>query len=165
MKKKIDDVRKALKNETYYCALALALTFPDICCHIENGLSAEQNAIGEQYINWVNTHIDSDFFQFPATGFNVQTFGGEMCYSLRCKVLHAGHTDVTNKRLNVTVDKFKLTFPDDPDYFHGFRYMNNHNGETITHIGIDYLCECLCDAAEKFYNSWSNKADFNNFSF
>lgn len=165
MKKKIADVRKALENKTYYCALALALTFPDICCHIENGLSANQNTNRTQYINWVNTHIDDEDFKFPMAGFEAQTFGGEMCYSLRCKVLHAGNTDVANKELNVTVDDFLLTFPGKAHYYHGFRYGEHGSGKTSTSIGIDYLCECLCDAAEKFYESWPNKEDFNSFSF
>lgn len=117
------------------------------------------------YIAWVNSHLPAEDFESPVSGFNAQTFGGEMCYSLRCKVLHNGITDVNNQGLGVSVDSFKLTFPGNDDYYHGYRYIENNSGQLITHIGIDYLCESLCNAAEQFYNAYPNKADFDLHSF
>ena len=92
-----------------------------------------------------------------------------MCYSLRCKVLHNGNTEVNNSQLGVSVDKFLLTTPKDNMYYYGYRYeeKNGFDGTITksTYIAIDYLCERLCDAAEEFYNSWGNKADFDKHSF
>lgn len=98
-------------------------------------------------------------------GFETQTFDGEMCYSLRCKVLHNGNTEVTNPKLKVLVDSFELLKPDDQDYKPGYTYIKKTQPDgtvkVITCIAIDYLCECLCDMAEQFYNGWANnKQDF-----
>lgn len=162
MIKKINDIRNALNNGTYYCALALALTLPDICGQVENHLkSGDRNS----YIKWVNDYIEEKDYKSPLAGFEAQEFTGEMCYSLRCKVLHNGNTDVKNEKLNVFVDDFILTFPSDKNYYNGFVYIEKANGKTITHIGIDYVCERICDAAEKFYNNWPCKEDFEKYSF
>ena len=162
MKKKIKDIRNALKNETYYCALALALTLPDICGQVENHLKAGDR---NSYIKWVNKHIEEKDFQTPFPGFEKQRFTGEMCYSLRCKVLHNGNTDVKNESLKVNVDEMLLTFPGDKNYFNGYVYTNDANGKTVTHLGIDYVCKSICEAVEKFYESWEHKEDFDKYSF
>jgi hypothetical protein len=147
----------------------LALTFPDICCQVENRLPDNQNSNRTMYINWVNNHVDFEDFHFPLSGFEPQTFTGEMCYSLRCKVLHNGNTDVNNARLGVIVDDFILTTPKDEMYYHGYKYCEKQESDgkikKITYIAIDYLCERLCDSAEKFYNEWECKADFDKHSF
>ena len=97
-------------------------------------------------------------------GLYTQTFYGEMCYSLRCKVLHNGNTEVTNPKLKVLVDSFELLKPDDQDYKPGYTYINKTQPDgtvkMITCIAIDYLCERLCNMAEQFYNGWANKQDF-----
>lgn len=165
MQKKIKDIREALGNKTYYCALALALTLPDICCKVEKGLLSGENSDRNMYIAWIDKYVRFDDFHFPISGFEEQTFDGKMCYSLRCKVLHNGNTDVKNLTLNVTVDDFKLTLPNDKNYYNGFKYAEESNGKTITYIGIDYLCNRLCDVAEQFYHNWGNKSDFDKFSF
>lgn len=159
---KIEDVRKALKGGAYYSATALALTFPDICCRVENGLKNGEKTTRSMYIDWVNKHMKFDDFHFPMKGFETQTFGGEMCYSLRCKVLHNGNTEVKNEELKVMVDEFRLMLPSDPDYYHGYTYIEGENGKTATCIGIDYLCEMLCDAAEEFYSARKGKSDFSS---
>ena len=139
------------------------MTLPDICAQVENNIK-ESNKV--HYINWINNHMDKDDFHFPSSRFETQTFSGEMCYSLRCKVLHNGNTNVRNSKLNVFVDDMILTKPNDDNYYHGYRYEEKikSNGKKVyrTFIGIDYLCERICDAVEKFYNEWQNKTDFDS---
>lgn len=165
MQEIIEEIKTAIENKTYRVALALALTLPDICCQVENKLKADENANRSMYINWVNKHMDNQAFQFPLHGFDVQTFNGEMCYSLRCKILHNGNSSVKNLRLGVRVDEFVLTYPNENNYFHGYKYVELSDGKKVTYIGIDYLCEMLCDAAENFYQDCSNKSDFEQHSF
>ncbi len=90
-------------------------------------------------------------------GNETQTFDGKMCYSLRCKVLHNGNTEVTNSMLKVIVDSFVLSKPGSEDYKSGYTYIEKpqQDGTTkvMTCIAIDYLCEHLCEMAEKFYNT------------
>lgn len=163
---KIRDIRNALLNKTYISAVALALTLPDICSQVENNTAESSRS---HYISWVNNHLPSDCFDFPLVGFEDQTFTGNMCYSLRCSVLHSGSTDVANQKLHVTVDRFLLTRPGDANYYKGYRYSEEKQTDgtvlKVTYVGIDYLCECLCDAAEDFYNQWSNKAAFDDHIF
>ena len=87
-----------------------------------------------------------------------------MCYSLRCKVLHNGNTEVTNSKLGVLVDNFELVKPGDSDNTPSYTYITkmqlDGTSKVITLIAIDYLCGCLCNMAEQFYNDWSNKQDF-----
>lgn len=157
----IKEIRKALDKECYLAALALSLTLPDICSQVENNVMKGNRNF---YINWFNSYVEYDYFHFQMAGFETQTFDGEMCYSLRCKVLHNGNTEVNNPNLRVLVDSFELLKPGDPNYKSGYTYIKKlqPDGTTkvITCIAIDYLCNCLCDMAEQFYNDWTNKQDF-----
>lgn len=159
MIEKINDIRKALKNETYIAALALALTLPDICSQVENGVSSGNE---KMYKRWIDKYMDSNSFEPPIAGFEKQTFNGNMCYALRCKIIHNGNTEVENK---ADIDNFVLTKPNSSNYYHGYTYEKSNlpDGTTrlVTYIGIDYLCEELCATAEKFYKNWPNKSDFN----
>ena len=143
--------------------MALSLTLPDICAQVENGIKESNRSY---YIDWVNNHMNAEDYHFPIPEFETQTFTGEMCYSLRCKVLHNGNTDVSNQKLNVLIDDFVLLRPGDPDYYHGYRYeqkKGTNNANILkTYIGVDYLCETICEAVELFYNGWPNKTDFDN---
>ena len=51
----IKDIKTALRNDAYIAATALALTMPDICCQVENGISS---SLRTHYITCVNNHID-----------------------------------------------------------------------------------------------------------
>lgn len=157
----IQEIRKALDSECYLAALALSLTLPDICSQVKNGVMDGNRTL---YINWFNSHVEYDDFHFPITGFETRTFDGEMCYSLRCKVLHNGNTEVINPSLKVLVDSFELLKPGDQDYKPGYTYIKKPQPDgtvkVITCIAIDYLCKRLCDMAEQFYNGWANKRDF-----
>ena len=162
----INDIRNALNNKTYLSAVALALTLPDICSQVEyNSVSSSKG----NYIAWVNNHLPVDSFIPFFPGFEEQTFTGNMCYSLRCSVLHSGSTDVANPNLHVTVDRFLLTKPGYAKYYKGYRYSEEKQADgtilKVTYVGIDYLCECLCDAAEDFYNQWNDKSAFDDHVF
>ena len=166
MIEKIREVREAVKNKTYIAALALALTLPDICGQVENGASESNKSY---YIHWIDKYMDNEAFSFPLDGFDTQTFKGNMCYSLRCKLLHSGNVDVKSKRLGVDVDEFILVKPDSPQYYHGFQYktvrLSDGTEKKTTIIGVDYLCEVLCSTAEDYYNKHPNKALFDEHTF
>lgn len=165
MLEKISDIREALNNKTYIAALALALTLPDICSQVENNRS---NGNRTMYIDWVNKYMPPESFEAALSGFEKQEFDGEMCYSLRCKILHNGNTDVKSASLGVDVDSFRLVKPGSQYYKKGFHYREiNINGKPtyVTIIAVDYLCEQLCNAAERFYHSVQNKSLFDEHTF
>lgn len=159
-----NDIRNSLKNKCYLSALALTLTIPDICSQIE---SHKDSSDRWMYINWFNKHVEFDDFHFPAKGFERQTFDGNMCYALRCKVLHNGNLELkeTDSNLRIRLDLFEFTTPESTNYYHGYQYvskaLSNGKKQAITSLAIDYLCETICDAAENFYRNWEQKEDFN----
>ena len=162
----INDIKLSLNNKTYLSALALVLTIPDICSQVENHVS-EGNR--KMYIDWFNNYVEHEDFRFPLEGFEKQTFDGNMCYALRCKVLHNGNLELKEsaKSLKMQLDRFEFTTPESVDYYHGYKYksVTNEDGteETITILSVDYLCERICEAAEKFYNGWISKDDFKKY--
>lgn len=115
----IKDIKTALGNDAYIAATALALTMPDICCQVENGMSSSNR---NHYITWANNHMDKEDFTFPLSGFERQKFDGEMCYALRCKVLHNGNVDIKDSQMTINADQFVLTKPGDKKYFKGYTY-------------------------------------------
>lgn len=160
MIKIINEVRKAIKNKTYLSALTLALTIPDICSQVETG---KEDSVRGIYIDWFNKHIDKEAFDLGIGEFKEQTFNGNMCYALRCKVLHNGNVELkqTSRNLKIELDHFQFTIPESPEYYYGYKYVylpgEDEAIKTVTIIAIDYLCAIICEAAENFYNNWGAK--------
>ncbi len=165
MLEKIKEVRAAVANKTYIAALVLALTLPDICSQVENCVS-EGNRM--YYESWVDKYMDNEAF-LTIKGFEKQSFKGNMCYSLRCKLLHNGNIDVKNQKRGINVDDFILVKPGSRRYYHGFRYeitkQPDGTDKYTTIIGVDYLCEALCRTAENYYNNYPNKTLFEEHTF
>lgn len=159
----INDIRASIKNKNYLSALALALTIPDICSQVEAG---KENSDRWMYIAWFNKYINKEAFDLDIGEFKEQTFNGNMCYALRCKVLHSGNLDLknTSQNLQIELDCFEFTTPESAEYYRGYKYVyvpcEGGTKKTSTIIAIDYLCEIICDAAEKFYNNWEDKNYF-----
>ena len=159
----INDIKKSLKNKTYLSALTLALTIPDICSQVE---AKKDDGNREMYIAWFNKYVYSEAFEFDKVEFREQAFDGNMCYALRCKVLHNGNLELkkANPGLQIRLDCFQLSIPASANYYHGYKYAfvpcEDGTKQTVTILAVDYLCEMLCDAAEKFYNCWQEKEDF-----
>ena len=89
-------------------------------------------------------------------------FDGAACYALRCSFLHNGSDDVENNTYKPSIDKFELLTPDSlPRKGDGYSYRFSAT-DVIARLDIKYLCEQICNAAEKFYDEWPDKADFND---
>jgi hypothetical protein len=105
----IDDVNNALDAECYYSALALALTFSDICGKAEYPKENNTN----RYKDWYNEHIGK-YEQCPCeqcSNTPMPYLSGEVVYSLRNSLLHQGTPTITigkTKNGNNKVDCFSL---------------------------------------------------------
>lgn len=152
--KKISEIRSALNMELYNCALAVALTLPDIFGKVE---FPKECSSAKRYKDWF-TAFAEPLFTVPATKLpeekivNVTWMTSEECWALRCAVLHAGNYDA---------DRIKL----------GDIRIHAHkrNGENFSHMLRDsqyadwdgiLLCENLCIAAEKYYRSVEDSSKF-----
>ena len=99
MKQKILEIKQALSLRLYNSALALALTLPSICARVEYGNKKRNDKV--HYINWFDKYA-KDKFTFDATQLSgneiisYNTIDGNVCYNLRCAILHAGNFEIDN---------------------------------------------------------------------
>jgi hypothetical protein len=76
MRDLLEQIRGALHNNLYYCALFVSLSMPDICGAME---SSDGQATKDKYIKWFDDYIGSKYRNFLV---------GEDCYDFRCSLLH-----------------------------------------------------------------------------
>ena len=93
----IEDVERAIDHECYFSALALALTFPDICGEAAYPKLKGDRNVGTRYKKWCQefvygihrVHSEND----PLSG-DMPYLNEEMLYSLRNAFLHQGTPNV-----------------------------------------------------------------------
>lgn len=149
MIQRIKEIRKCLNANLYEAALALALTLPDICGQIEypNAL------VGKRYRDWISNFVDKELLCDRLFENDFEYLTSADLYNLRCSFLHSGNDDIGKGHIN----EFHLLSPSITNGQYGYRYgirTNQDGTEThIAEIDIKYLCEILCDAAEKYYQT------------
>ena len=161
MENTIKSIRKSLEDKNYLAALALTLTIPDVCSHVEY---PNEKFVGKRYTDWYNKYFDVEFNgSYPQSNPNnlqiPPRFSSDDCYELRCAVLHSGNTDMKANKVNF--DRFKL-----------YRESNLQSGvewetgkpqteQKYINLDITRFCTLMCDVAEKYYNS--RKTDFSKY--
>ncbi len=162
----IDSIREAIEKECWIPALATALTLPDIMGQIEFPELVHKNGkrkSGEQYRSWFAKHVERWFVDehgWSADGKPLNPYlTADMCYQLRCSMLHQGNDDVKHN--------FNFENEEDAEYNYAFELRVNACDsygsiwsspqseekpcKTI-HVCIDVgnLCIRLCDEAQEF---------------
>lgn len=151
---KIAEIEKALDAELYNCALALALTLPDVCGKVE--FSGEKS-FGERYKKWFSRYAFPYFAveatKLPSKKIVKNTWlSAEECWALRCAFLHAGNYDVKHVPLaNVQIHVHKRN---SENYSHMVRDSQYADWDVIE------LCKKLCLAAREYYYSVEDKKCF-----
>ena len=164
----ISEVRCCLESGYYRAALVSALTIPDICGLVEHPECLKGSR--KRYVAWFNDHILANYAKkFTSEGeVSESYFDGDMCYSLRCKLLHEGNNRIDVKSINVSGDKgcrfeFRLIVGGSDNC--GRTIYSIPGCETVAvkqvTLNITDLCEALCRGAEDFYKT-RNKNDFIN---
>lgn len=150
MIERIKEIRECLNTNHYEAALALALTLPDICGQVEYGPNV---GVGDRYRNWISNFVDKEILCDSVFENDFEHLTSADLYKLRCSFLHSGNDDLKTKH----IDEFHLLSPYRTNGQYGYRYGTKTNADgTETHIAeidIKYLCEMLCDVAEKYYKS------------
>lgn len=153
MLEKIKAIRKALQDENPYVALALALTLPDICGQIEY----PWKKVGERYKDWFDNNVLPQYYkvnnelEFP--------FDGKVCYQLRCSYLHSGNSDVEKY-----IDTFELAYNKDTVAKFFNSYSIEKDKTTRMTLDVNGLCYFLCLAAERYYETTTQKEIFGQYS-
>lgn len=153
MKVIIDSISKAIESQNYFGALFMALTIPDICASIDNPRETHK---GKRYKKWFQENLKEkyypdnklEFFEntapefastlkaheretLRATALGDMAFTDEMCWKLRCSVLHAGSTDAGRFTFHLT---------------HGGSHQNVVFG--VLQLSVVNFCHDICNAFE-----------------
>ena len=160
---KIDSVHDAYKARLFEPALALALTLPDICANIEY---PTEKSVTKRYIDWCNSHI------FASSSGADDEFTGAALYQLRCHFLHNGDDEIFKNNgetwTRVRINEFDLMEPKDScgkELLLKISTMKDTDTGEITYkakMNLRYIIDLICDSAEEFYDSWTNKSDFDD---
>lgn len=175
---KINEIEIALENNLFQSALALTLTLPDICGLIEY----PKKGVGERYISWFDNYVYKYYYKNDTSYDGVYEFTGEVCYQLRNKFLHEGHTHAYESN-KIPIDSFELVdtrnsagIPKYSTAYSDFAIGDevetenidfdrvNWHSEKLYGISIDisYFCTSICNAAKSYYNSKDDKSLFKN---
>jgi hypothetical protein len=166
MSQLINEVNKALEAECYFSALALALTFPDICGKAEY----PQEKSGKRYKCWYDKHI-GEYEQCPCEQYQdspMPYLSGEVVYSLRNSLLHQGTPNIdvdTIKDDNNKIGYFELVLESKNSFDLYGDSSGIYNDIIKTYrVNVRRLCLILCCNTKAYYEANPDKFDFFNFS-
>lgn len=166
----IDSIREAVEKKCWIPALTTALTLPDIMGQIEFPElvnKRERRLVKQQYTTWFAKHVEHWFADeqgWNKDGIPINPyFTADMCYQLRCSVLHQGNDDVKhdfsfeNEKDSTYSYTFELRVNACDSY--GSVWPSPQSGEKLhktIHVRVDVgsLCVRLCDEAQSFLDSY-----------
>ena len=107
LREAIEAVRRAVADRNWLAALALALTFPDLCGKVETPAARS----GERYARWFDKWLASSFKVLGVGAPREIELTGDDCYALRCAFLHEGRDDITQQQARTQLDGFIFVHP------------------------------------------------------
>lgn len=151
---KISEIRQAIDLGLCNCALALALTIPDICGKVEYPTEIKSS---QRYKAWFAVYAQSQFTvsatQLPEEeAVDYVVFSAEECWALRCAVLHAGNYET--EKITLSKVHFHAHKREGKNYSHIVRDSHFADFDVIR------ICETLCNAAENYYSNSQRKNQF-----
>lgn len=146
----VSDVRRCIAENISVAGLALALTIPDIMgeeCYPSMKYEDGSRKSRSQYIRWYNAYVAKKF------GKKDSWFDGEMCYALRCDLLHSGRADIEYHHYDDLPMQYEYEFRlvDDGQQFHEEVPHPDKPGVTLCRVRLnaDMLAADICDAADR----------------
>jgi len=137
----IEATKKAIDNENWYAALALALSMPDICGRLEDPTKGSK----ARFVGWFDRYLLLHYKGTVGPGPDIapHTFlSGEDCYALRCAYLHQGKFQIEDQRAQQALARFSFT----PPYPNWDFDMNQKGG--ILQLQVAKFFRRVCDAVE-----------------
>ena len=101
----IKEAKASLEEEKYIIALLCCLCLPDILGSVGKTKSSKSS-----YIKWFDAYVKNEFGLTNdnlSDDFKFSHIGGDVCYKLRCSLLHAGDTSDIKKD-GIIIDEFVL---------------------------------------------------------
>lgn len=150
---KLEEIKRALDMNLYNCALAVALTLPDVCGKVDR----PDQSVSKRYKSWFDEYAKKYFTSITTklpeeSKVEYVWLTSDECYALRCAVLHAGGYKVSGLDLTkIHLHAHKR---------HGTNYSHLIRDNKFADWDVIVLCENLCKAAEDYYDSVDNKERF-----
>lgn len=164
--KLIEDVNKAIKAKSYFSALSLALTFPDICGKAQ----FPDKSVGRRYIEWFDEHIGR-YAQCPCE-FCKETsmpyLSGEVIYSLRNSLLHQGTPNIDLNKIKSEanqIHQFQILIEPQNEFniYSDSSSIINDSVKTYR-VNLLRLCLILCSCTKAYYEENMDQFDFFNYT-
>ncbi len=171
MLQKLEAIKKAYSDGNYMAALALSLTIPDICGQVEfpeiNYKTFGKGYVGERYKKWFDLHLkqyygEEEIMHTDLAALDNKTkrvFNADICYALRCAVLHSGNDDVAraNSAYNFMIYATNIDI-EVPISITGLSLSSHSTEEYRQVIVLDLyqFCNWISIEAEKSYNQNKN---------
>ncbi|WP_343633742.1 hypothetical protein [Roseateles sp.] len=143
MRHLIDATRQALADKNWYAALALALTFPDIC---QKATSPEMRSSKERYSVWYDRYLLPTYTRsIDAIGFTTVYMTALDCYALRCAYLHQGEFSTSEQSAKQALERFFFTAsPDGTGGSHCSRFNE------VLNLDVASFCNDVLRAVEQW---------------
>lgn len=163
MIEKIEDIKKAMDAKAYLCALALALTLPDICGKVAYPEMNRSNKSRERYVKWYDEYITKH--DYPDDYDDNAKFDGLKCWKLRCAFLHAGNTEGISDttRFNLSINETGTSGIYGPSSYTEAWIGSSRPSYSMT-IDVAQQCFIMYSCAEGFYRSQEDKSKFDDYT-
>lgn len=140
MRQFIDGTRHAVTASSWYAALSLALTIPDIAGWVE---TPGQRNSQVRYARWFDANVKQAYTAwFPEPH---EFLSGDDCYALRCAYLHQGEFDTTAQRAHDVLERFRFVASQE----RGVSFHKNQRG-ALLQLEVRDFCLDMADAAERW---------------
>ena len=139
MKKFIHAVEFDLKTNNWYAALALSLTFPDVCGRLE----APDEAVGKRYVKWYDRFMLAKYSMNNGPHNHV-FLSGQDCYLLRCTYLHEGGGSIVGKSKAV-LDHFHFISPPGNN-----RTYHKIQRDKVLLLQVDVFCRDMVEGVKEW---------------
>lgn len=153
----VNDIENALKNKSYFSALAMSLALPDICGAAEY---PNETSTAKRYIEWYNKYLG----EYMSDDSGNPYLSGEIVYNLRNTFLHAGSPNIDSNKIKDEanqLDRFILILGDGTEIWSATLFINTSIVKLRTMIvDVTYLCKTICDRSLWYYKNNTNKFHF-----
>lgn len=152
----VNDIENALKNKSYFSALAMSLALPDICGAAEY---PNETSTAKRYMGWYNKYLG----EYMSDDSGNPYLSGEIVYNLRNTFLHAGSPNIDSNKIKDEanqLDRFMLILGDGTEMCTTL-FIDTPIVKLRTMIvDVTYLCKTICDRSLWYYKNNTNKFHF-----
>lgn len=152
----VNDIENALKNKSYFSALAMSLALPDICGAAEY---PNETSTAKRYIEWYNKYLG----EYMSNDSGNPYLSGEIVYNLRNTFLHAGSPNIDSNKIKDEanqLDGFGLILGDGTEMCMTLFIKFSIVKLRAMIVDVTYLCKIICDRSLWYYKNNTNKFHF-----